>query len=147
MTDALINNKPQFVRLFNENGLNILDYLTYQRLEGLYRSLSSSSLAYTLLQRRLTERQSLAKSVPTVPCSPDEPTPLKRPQSPMSPISGPSSAKELSLYEVRRGCTLIHGTEMTWYLLKNYMVNWSNRRGERGGMGSFALCGGAFALI
>uniref|UniRef100_A0A4W5QU67 Transient receptor potential cation channel, subfamily M, member 4a n=1 Tax=Hucho hucho TaxID=62062 RepID=A0A4W5QU67_9TELE len=72
MTDALINNKPQFVRLFNENGLNILDYLTYQRLEGLYRSLSNSSLAYTLLQRRLTERQSLARSLPTVPCSPDE---------------------------------------------------------------------------
>ncbi|XP_071028604.1 transient receptor potential cation channel subfamily M member 4-like [Oncorhynchus clarkii lewisi] len=96
MTDALINNKPQFVRLFNENGLNILDYLTYQRLEGLYRSLSNSSLAYTLLQRHLTERQSLARSLPTVPCSPDEPTPLK------SPISGPSSAKELSLYEVSR---------------------------------------------
>uniref|UniRef100_A0A8C8D6P1 Transient receptor potential cation channel, subfamily M, member 4a n=1 Tax=Oncorhynchus tshawytscha TaxID=74940 RepID=A0A8C8D6P1_ONCTS len=65
MTDALINNKPQFVRLFNENGLNILDYLTYQRLEGLYRSLSNSSLAYTLLQRHLTERQSLARSLPT----------------------------------------------------------------------------------
>uniref|UniRef100_A0A673VPM0 Transient receptor potential cation channel, subfamily M, member 4a n=1 Tax=Salmo trutta TaxID=8032 RepID=A0A673VPM0_SALTR len=93
MTDALINNKPQFVRLFNENGLNILDYLTYQRLEGLYRSLSNSSLAYTLLQRRLTERQSLARSLPTVPCSPDDP---------MSPISGPSSAKQLSLYEVSR---------------------------------------------
>ncbi|CAB1342176.1 unnamed protein product, partial [Coregonus sp. 'balchen'] len=102
MTDALINNKPQFVRLFNENGLNILDYLNYQRLEGLYRSLSNSSLAYTLLQRHLTERQSLARSLPTVPCSPDEPTPLKSPQSPMSPISGPSSAKELSLYEVSR---------------------------------------------
>nr|XP_023994379.1 LOW QUALITY PROTEIN: transient receptor potential cation channel subfamily M member 5-like [Salvelinus alpinus] len=102
MTDALINNKPQFVRLFTENGLNILDYLTYQRLEGLYRSLSNSSLAYTLLQRHLTERQSLARSLPTVPCSLDEPTPLKRPQSHMSPISGPSSAKELSLYEVSR---------------------------------------------
>ena len=109
MTDALINNKPQFVRLFNENGLNILDYLTYQRLEGLYRSLSNSSLAYTLLQRHLTERQSLARSLPTVPCSPDAPTPLK------SPISGPSSAKELSLYEVRRGCTLFYGTEMIRY--------------------------------
>ncbi|CAB1341312.1 unnamed protein product, partial [Coregonus sp. 'balchen'] len=33
MTDALINDKPQFIRLFNENGLNILDYLTYRHLE------------------------------------------------------------------------------------------------------------------
>uniref|UniRef100_A0A3P9C3T8 Uncharacterized protein n=1 Tax=Maylandia zebra TaxID=106582 RepID=A0A3P9C3T8_9CICH len=38
MTDALINDKPQFVRLFTENGLNILEYLTYGRLETLYRS-------------------------------------------------------------------------------------------------------------
>lgn len=141
MTDALINDKPQFIRLFNENGLNILDYLTYRHLEVLYRSLSDSSLAFTLLQRLLTERQGLAIY------SPKEALANKSPQNPMSPLSGPSSAKELSLYEVRRGCTLIHGTEMTWYLLKNYMVNWSNRRGERGGMGSFALCGGAFALI
>ncbi|XP_055738214.1 transient receptor potential cation channel subfamily M member 4a isoform X1 [Salvelinus fontinalis] len=99
MTDALINDKPQFVRLFTENGLNILDYLTYRRLEGLYRSLSDSSLAYTLLQRRLTERQGLAGSLPTVPCSLDGASLLK---SPVSPISEPSSAKELSLYEVSR---------------------------------------------
>ncbi|CDQ77664.1 unnamed protein product [Oncorhynchus mykiss] len=96
MTDALINDKPQFVRLFTENGLNILDYLTYRRLEGLYRSLSDSSLAYTLLQRRLTERQGLAGSLPTVPCSLDRASLLK------SPISEPSSAKELSLYEMSR---------------------------------------------
>ncbi|XP_064844848.1 transient receptor potential cation channel subfamily M member 4-like isoform X1 [Oncorhynchus masou masou] len=96
MTDALINDKPQFVRLFTENGLNILDYLTYRRLEGLYRSLSDSSLAYTLLQRLLTERQGLAGSLPTVPCSLDRASLLK------SPISEPSSAKELSLYEMSR---------------------------------------------
>uniref|UniRef100_A0A8P4G2N0 Transient receptor potential cation channel subfamily M member 4 n=1 Tax=Dicentrarchus labrax TaxID=13489 RepID=A0A8P4G2N0_DICLA len=63
MTDALINDKPQFVRLFCENGLNILDYLTYRRLESLYHSLSDSSLAYVLLQRRLSERQGLAGSL------------------------------------------------------------------------------------
>lgn len=56
MTDALVNNKPQFVRLFTENGLNIVDYLTYGRLEELYRSISEGCLAYTLLQRYLTER-------------------------------------------------------------------------------------------
>ncbi|KAK2820313.1 hypothetical protein Q5P01_023272 [Channa striata] len=33
MTDALINDKPQFVRLFTENGLSILKYLTGSREE------------------------------------------------------------------------------------------------------------------
>uniref|UniRef100_A0A665UD24 Transient receptor potential cation channel subfamily M member 4-like n=1 Tax=Echeneis naucrates TaxID=173247 RepID=A0A665UD24_ECHNA len=64
MTDALINDKPQFVRLFCENGLNILDYLTNRRLESLYSSLSDSCLAYTLLQKHLAERQALAGSLP-----------------------------------------------------------------------------------
>uniref|UniRef100_G3NMH9 Transient receptor potential cation channel, subfamily M, member 4a n=1 Tax=Gasterosteus aculeatus aculeatus TaxID=481459 RepID=G3NMH9_GASAC len=84
MTDALINNKPQFVRLFCENGLNILNYLTYRRLEGLYRSLSDSSLAYVLLQRRLSERLT---------------APLK---SRKSARTGPPSARELNLFEVSR---------------------------------------------
>ncbi|KAM4535006.1 transient receptor potential cation channel subfamily M member 4-like [Fundulus diaphanus] len=66
MTDALINNKPQFVRLFCENGLNILNYLTNERLETLYRSLSDSLLAYILLQRRLSDRKSLVGSLPSV---------------------------------------------------------------------------------
>lgn len=100
MTDALVNDKPQFVRLFTENGLNILDYLTYRRLESLYRSLSDSSLAYTLLQRRLNERQSTAGSVPSVPTQLDHAFSLKAPES---PLTGPSSAKELSLYEVSPG--------------------------------------------
>uniref|UniRef100_A0A673AJU4 Transient receptor potential cation channel subfamily M member 4-like n=1 Tax=Sphaeramia orbicularis TaxID=375764 RepID=A0A673AJU4_9TELE len=56
MTDALINDKPQFVRLFTENGLNILDYLTYGRLESLYRSVADGTLLYQLLQRCLVER-------------------------------------------------------------------------------------------
>lgn len=56
MTDALVNDKPHFVRLFTENGLNILDYLTYARLEELYRSISEGCLAYTLLHRYLAER-------------------------------------------------------------------------------------------
>lgn len=56
MTDALINDKPQFVRLFAENGLNILDYLTYGRLETLYQSVADGTLLYQLLQRRLVER-------------------------------------------------------------------------------------------
>lgn len=97
MTDALVNDKPQFVRLFCENGLNILDYLTYQRLESLYRSLSDSSLAYTLLQRHLSERQGVAGSLPQ----------LERngsiPLSPHSLLTGAASLMELSMFEVRGG--------------------------------------------
>ncbi|XP_053095244.1 transient receptor potential cation channel subfamily M member 4a isoform X1 [Pangasianodon hypophthalmus] len=97
MTDALVNDKPQFVRLFTENGLNILEYLTYERLESLYQSLSSSTLAYTLLQTWLRERHSLASSQT---CSPDSDggncKGLK------SPVTGPSSARGLSLFEVSR---------------------------------------------
>ncbi|XP_029014783.1 transient receptor potential cation channel subfamily M member 4a isoform X2 [Betta splendens] len=90
MTDALINDKPQFVRLFCENGLNILDYLTYGRLETLYRALPDSSLAYTLLQKRLMERLS-AGSKPSVN---EDGTQLKNIHT------QPGSAMKLSLYEV-----------------------------------------------
>lgn len=65
MTDALINNKPQFVRLFVENGLNILDYLTYGRLESLYQSVADGTLLYQLLQRCLVERLGNANFVRT----------------------------------------------------------------------------------
>ncbi|KAK2832740.1 hypothetical protein Q5P01_016629 [Channa striata] len=95
MTDALINDKPQFVRLFCENGLNILDYLTYRRLETLYSSLSDSSLAYVLLQKRLMERHHVAGSGPSVE---DELTvPLT---SSHSALTKTASAMKLSLYEV-----------------------------------------------
>ncbi|XP_016096270.1 transient receptor potential cation channel subfamily M member 4-like isoform X2 [Sinocyclocheilus grahami] len=57
MTDALMNNKPQFVRLFIDNGLNMLGYLSYGRLEDLYNSISDTSLAGTLLQHLLNERK------------------------------------------------------------------------------------------
>lgn len=97
MTDALVNDKPQFVRLFTENGLNILDYLTNRRLESLYHSLSDSSLAFTLLQRKLTERQGVSTNL--VPAStPDTSSPLK---SPISPLIDSCSSRQLSLYEVR----------------------------------------------
>ncbi|XP_076000430.1 transient receptor potential cation channel subfamily M member 4a [Genypterus blacodes] len=98
MTDALVNDKPQFVRLFCENGLNILNYLTYQRLESLYCSQPDSSVAYILLQRRLSERQWLAEPLPPVnTAAPGS----GKVNSPQSPLAG-ASAKELSLYEVSR---------------------------------------------
>lgn len=56
MTDALENDKPQFVRLFIDNGLNIVNYLTYSRLEGLYDSISKTSQVGMLLQHFLEER-------------------------------------------------------------------------------------------
>lgn len=94
MTDALINDKPQFVRLFCENGLNMLDYLTYGRLESLYRSLSDSSLAYILLQRRLSERQDVAGPHSWVNGAP---TPVNSSQC---KLTTPASMKDLSLFEV-----------------------------------------------
>ncbi|XP_056461031.1 transient receptor potential cation channel subfamily M member 4a [Gadus chalcogrammus] len=97
MTDALVNDKPQFVRLFCENGLNILHYLTYSRLESLYRSLADSSLAYTLLQRRLAERQAAATSLTQL----DDAGPGS-PVSAVTRLMGSASAKELCLYEVSR---------------------------------------------
>ncbi|KAK5905880.1 hypothetical protein CgunFtcFv8_001796 [Champsocephalus gunnari] len=66
MTDALVNDKPQFVRLFTENGLNILDYLTYGRLENLYRSVADGTVLYHLLQRHLVERLGYAAPAPTL---------------------------------------------------------------------------------
>lgn len=65
MTDALINDKPQFVRLFAENGLNILSYLTYGRLETLYRSVAVGTVLFQLLQRSLVERLGTAAFVPS----------------------------------------------------------------------------------
>ncbi|GAA6067839.1 transient receptor potential cation channel subfamily M member 4a, partial [Tachysurus ichikawai] len=96
MTDALVNDKPQFVRLFTENGLNILEYLTYERLESLYQSLSSSTLAYTLLQSWLRDRQNMAFSQT---CSPDTDGNCKDLKS---AVSRPSSTLRLSLFEVSR---------------------------------------------
>lgn len=93
MTDALVNDKPQFVRLFMENGLNILEYLTYGRLEALYHSVPDSTVLYVQLQRRLSERQCAGGFVPysTKPS----------PKGTENPQCGPRSIKDLSLYEVR----------------------------------------------
>uniref|UniRef100_A0A8C9R667 Transient receptor potential cation channel subfamily M member 4 n=1 Tax=Scleropages formosus TaxID=113540 RepID=A0A8C9R667_SCLFO len=102
MTDALVNDKPQFVRLFTENGLNILEYLTYGRLETLYRSLSDSSLIYTLLQRHLSERLSVSSSAPSAHCHAQTVTDGGGGEIVdwRSSTACPKSAKELSLYEV-----------------------------------------------
>lgn len=92
MTDALINDKPQFVRLFIENGLNILDYLTYSRLESLYRSVADGTLLYQLLQRRLVERLGTTVSMQTRSNLQDSPSKDENIQS--VPV------RDISLFEV-----------------------------------------------
>lgn len=95
MTDALINDKPQFVRLFAENGLNILSYLTYGRLETLYRSVAVGTVLFRLLQRFLVERLGTAAFV-AAPSNAQE-SPSKAASENVH--SGPMS--EISLFEVR----------------------------------------------
>ncbi|KAM5248480.1 transient receptor potential cation channel subfamily M member 5 [Ctenodactylus gundi] len=55
MMDALVSNKPEFVRLFVDNGANMADFLTYGRLQQLYRAVAPKSLLFRLLQRKHEE--------------------------------------------------------------------------------------------
>ncbi|KAF3704475.1 Transient receptor potential cation channel subfamily M member 4 [Channa argus] len=103
MTDALINDKPQFVRLFTENGLNILKYLTYGRLESLYRSVGDGTLLYQLLQRCLVER--LGTTAPVSPLSNHQDPPLKVTAEKMQ--RGPEA--QISLFEVSGVLELLTG--------------------------------------
>lgn len=53
--DALVNNKPEFVKLFIDNGANIYEFLTYSRLQRLYCSISQKCLLYELLLKKHEE--------------------------------------------------------------------------------------------
>ncbi|KAM9659672.1 transient receptor potential cation channel subfamily M member 5 [Trichechus inunguis] len=55
MMDALVNDRPEFVRLFVDNGADVPDFLTYGRLQQLYRAVSPKSLLFDLLQRKHEE--------------------------------------------------------------------------------------------
>ncbi|KAF3822372.1 hypothetical protein GH733_007746, partial [Mirounga leonina] len=55
MMDALVSDKPEFVRLFVDNGADVGDFLTYGRLQQLYRSAPPKSLLFDLLQRKHEE--------------------------------------------------------------------------------------------
>uniref|UniRef100_A0A8C7X9S6 Transient receptor potential cation channel, subfamily M, member 5 n=1 Tax=Oryzias sinensis TaxID=183150 RepID=A0A8C7X9S6_9TELE len=59
MMDALINDKPDFVRLFVDNGVNLGEFLTYGRLQELYWSVSEKSLLHNLLLKKYDEKQLL----------------------------------------------------------------------------------------
>uniref|UniRef100_H3DCK7 Uncharacterized protein n=1 Tax=Tetraodon nigroviridis TaxID=99883 RepID=H3DCK7_TETNG len=103
MTDALVNNKPQFVRLFAENGLNILDYLTYGRLEGLYQSVAGGTLLYQLLQRCLLERLGNTAFARTVSNAQDSATRVTAEDVQSGPIA------DISLFEVAEVLELLMG--------------------------------------
>ncbi|XP_038132497.1 transient receptor potential cation channel subfamily M member 4-like isoform X1 [Cyprinodon tularosa] len=102
MTDVLINDKPQFVQLFTENGLNIAQYLTYGRLEQLYSSIPDSTLLYQLLQRRLVVRLGTTTTVPAAPSEPNSPS-----KYPDNPVSGPMT--DITLFEVSGVLDLLWG--------------------------------------
>ena len=55
MMDALVSNKPEFVRLFVDNGADVADFLTYGRLQQLYRSVAPASPLFHLLRRKHEE--------------------------------------------------------------------------------------------
>ncbi|XP_031799459.1 transient receptor potential cation channel subfamily M member 5 [Sarcophilus harrisii] len=55
MMDALVNDKPEFVRLFVDNGASVPDFLTYGRLQELYRAVPQKSLLCHLLLRKHEE--------------------------------------------------------------------------------------------
>ncbi|KAM9555986.1 transient receptor potential cation channel subfamily M member 5 isoform 1-T1 [Guaruba guarouba] len=55
MMDALVNDKPEFVKLFIDNGANISEFLTYSRLQRLYCSISHKCLLYELLLKKHEE--------------------------------------------------------------------------------------------
>uniref|UniRef100_H3A629 Transient receptor potential cation channel subfamily M member 5 n=1 Tax=Latimeria chalumnae TaxID=7897 RepID=H3A629_LATCH len=57
MVDALVNDKPDFVKLFIDNGMNMHDFLTYGRLQELYCSISQKCLLYELLMKKLEEHR------------------------------------------------------------------------------------------
>ncbi|XP_041918120.1 transient receptor potential cation channel subfamily M member 5 isoform X2 [Alosa sapidissima] len=62
MMDALVNDKPDFVRLFVDNGVNLGEFLTYGRLQELYCSVSEKSLIHFLLLKKLQEKQLILAS-------------------------------------------------------------------------------------
>ncbi|XP_056268534.1 transient receptor potential cation channel subfamily M member 5 isoform X2 [Pseudoliparis swirei] len=62
MMDALINDKPDFVRLFVDNGVNLAEFLTYGRLQELYWSVSEKSLLHSLLLKKYEEKQLLLRA-------------------------------------------------------------------------------------
>ncbi|XP_069495749.1 transient receptor potential cation channel subfamily M member 2-like [Ambystoma mexicanum] len=59
MTIALIDNKPDFVRLFLDHGVSLKEFLTWDALKLLYNNMEPSSPVYSKLEKLLAEEEQL----------------------------------------------------------------------------------------
>lgn len=60
--DALVTDKPDFVRLFVDNGVNLAEFMTYGRLQELYGTVREKSVLYELLLKKHNEKQVLVSA-------------------------------------------------------------------------------------
>ncbi|XP_023594837.1 transient receptor potential cation channel subfamily M member 2 isoform X2 [Trichechus manatus latirostris] len=67
MTAALISNKPDFVKLFLENGVQLKEFVTWDTLLYLYENLAPSCLFHCKLQKVLAEEPERLACTPAVP--------------------------------------------------------------------------------
>ncbi|XP_027441126.1 transient receptor potential cation channel subfamily M member 2 isoform X2 [Zalophus californianus] len=67
MMAALISNKPEFVKLFLENGVRLKEFVTWDTLLYLYQHLDPSCLFHSKLQKVLAEEPEQPVSGPTAP--------------------------------------------------------------------------------
>lgn len=67
MTAALISNKPEFVKLFLENGVRLKEFVTWNTLLCLYENLEPSCLFHSKLQKVLAEEHERLTYAPAKP--------------------------------------------------------------------------------
>ncbi|VFV24178.1 transient receptor potential cation [Lynx pardinus] len=67
MTAALISNKPEFVKLFLENGVRLKELVTWDTLLYLYQNLDPSCLFHSKLQKVLAEEPERPVCAPPAP--------------------------------------------------------------------------------
>ncbi|XP_008565916.1 PREDICTED: transient receptor potential cation channel subfamily M member 2 [Galeopterus variegatus] len=67
MTAALISNKPEFVKLFLENGVRLKEFVTWDTLLYLYENLEPSCLFHCKLQKVLAEEPERLACAPATP--------------------------------------------------------------------------------
>uniref|UniRef100_F6X3P3 Transient receptor potential cation channel subfamily M member 2 n=2 Tax=Macaca mulatta TaxID=9544 RepID=F6X3P3_MACMU len=67
MTAALISNKPEFVKLFLENGVQLKEFVTWDTLLYLYENLEPSCLFHSKLQKVLAEEPERLACAPAAP--------------------------------------------------------------------------------
>ncbi|MEE6509068.1 hypothetical protein FKM82_024067 [Ascaphus truei] len=117
MTDALVNDKPSFVKLFVDNGLNIVDYLTYGQLEELYSSVLDNTILCQLLQRKHEERRESSK--------------VQHQHQEYIPVDTIGKGKDFKLYEVSKVLRELMGdvcTPFYSHILGNFKTSSGSRR-------------------